>query len=241
MEDPRKAQGRRLAAAREEAGYRSARDAALSNNWPESTYRAHEAGTRTIGQDDAERYARRFRAAGVRVTAQAILFADEEETGPDEQRHRTVVPIMGYIGAGAEVDPDHEQVPPDGLDQVELRVQLPDDMIAFQVRGDSMLPKYDDGDVIVVYREQQQATDSLIGRVAAVRTYDGHRFVKRIMPGSKPHTFNLESINARTIIGARIAWSSEIWIIVPAGQVKHIGRSRSTRASERGKRGKVRQ
>lgn len=77
----RKEQGRRLAQAREAAGYRSARAAALENNWPESTYRAHEAGTRTIGVDDAERYAKRFRAAGVPISGKAILFgADEEDT-----------------------------------------------------------------------------------------------------------------------------------------------------------------
>lgn len=70
----RKAQGERLANARARAGWRSARAAALENGWAESSYRAHENGSRTIGQDDAETYARRFRAAGVQVSAQDILF-----------------------------------------------------------------------------------------------------------------------------------------------------------------------
>src|SRR5215472_1138998 len=65
----RKAQGRRLRAAREAAGFRSAREAALRYEWPESTYRAHEAGKRTIGQDDAERYAKRFKAQGAVISA----------------------------------------------------------------------------------------------------------------------------------------------------------------------------
>lgn len=73
-EAKRREQGKRLKQARVDAGYRSAREAALSNHWPESTYRAHETGTRTIGQDDAERYAKRFRAAGARITARDILF-----------------------------------------------------------------------------------------------------------------------------------------------------------------------
>jgi hypothetical protein len=80
--DPlRKAQGRRLAAARKQAGFRSARAAALENGWKESSYRAHEGGTRTIGLDDANRYARKFRALGVSVTAQSILF-DAEASQP---------------------------------------------------------------------------------------------------------------------------------------------------------------
>lgn len=78
----RKAQGERLAAARARAGWRSARAAALENGWAESSYRAHENGSRTIGQDDAETYARRFRAAGVQVSAQEILFGAGATTDP---------------------------------------------------------------------------------------------------------------------------------------------------------------
>lgn len=70
-------QGARLRKARKSAGYRSARSAALDNRWPESTYRAHEGGTRTIGQDDAERYAKRLRFRGASVTAEHILFGSE--------------------------------------------------------------------------------------------------------------------------------------------------------------------
>lgn len=227
MKNLGKAQGRRLAAAREAAGFRSARDAALSNGWPESTYRAHETGTRTIGQDDADRYATRYRAEGVNVTAQAILFGEGERADLDDMPERRIVPIMGYIGAGAEIDPDFEQVPFDGLDQVELPLLLPDEVIGLQVRGDSMLPKYADGVVIVVHREQTRSTASLVGEEAAVRTHDSRRYLKLLMPGPKAHTFNLESFNARTIVGARIAWASEIIAIIPPRQVRRATRSGS--------------
>src|SRR5271168_881481 len=73
----RREQGARLRKARESAGYRSARSAALDNHWAESTYRAHEGGTRTIGQDDAEAYAKRLRHKGAAVTAALILFGEE--------------------------------------------------------------------------------------------------------------------------------------------------------------------
>lgn len=72
----RREQGARLRKARESAGYRSARSAALENNWAESTYRAHEGGTRTIGQNDAEAYAKRLRHKGATITAAHILFGD---------------------------------------------------------------------------------------------------------------------------------------------------------------------
>lgn len=58
-------QGKRLKQARINAGFRSARDAALQHDWKESSYRAHENGTRTIGLDDAERYARSYQSSAV--------------------------------------------------------------------------------------------------------------------------------------------------------------------------------
>jgi phage repressor protein C with HTH and peptisase S24 domain len=225
MDREKAQQGRRLKAARAAAGYRSARAAALSNGWRESSYRAHEGGTRTIGQDDAERYARRFRAAGVKVTAKSILFGDDAAPAP-EPAAPGAVPIMGYIGAGAEVEPDYEQVPADGLEQIEVPYPVPSGVIGFQVRGDSMLPKYNDGDVVLVEREQPSALDAMIGFEAALRTADGQRFLKRIMPGPKPHTFNLESINARTIVGARIVWASPVRMIIPNIGLRRIGRGR---------------
>lgn len=76
--DPiKRAQGARLATARKAAGFRSARAAASNCGWKESSYRAHETGVRKIGDDDAERYARKFRGFGVNVTAQGILFGDQ--------------------------------------------------------------------------------------------------------------------------------------------------------------------
>ena len=70
-------QGKRLANCRANAGWRSARAAALNFGWAESTYRAHESGSRTIGLDDAERYAKAFRTTG-----KFILFGDGEAPEP---------------------------------------------------------------------------------------------------------------------------------------------------------------
>lgn len=155
-------------------------------------------------------------------------FANDQASSAVAPDH--VVAVMGYIGAGAEIDPDAEQVPADGLDQVELPFAVPEDMIGFEVRGDSQLPKFSDGDVIVVPREQRHATADLIGEEAAIRTQDGHRYLKRIMPGPRAHTYNLESANARTIVGARVAWASEIWAIVPARRLRHLRARRAKKA-----------
>ena len=67
MKNPRLlhiARGNRLKAAREAAGFGSMREAALACGWPESTYRAHENGSRTLGYDDIEKYLAAFRRRG---------------------------------------------------------------------------------------------------------------------------------------------------------------------------------
>jgi len=68
-------------AARLEAGFTSAAKAVKASparaKWKTSTYAAHERGSRTIGQDDAERYAAFFSARGARVTPIDIMFPEE--------------------------------------------------------------------------------------------------------------------------------------------------------------------
>jgi hypothetical protein len=81
----RKAQGSRLRTLRMKAGLKSARAAALEANWPESTYRAHENGSRTIDPSDAARYVLWFLqngAKGDNFTGRWIIYGDEEELLP---------------------------------------------------------------------------------------------------------------------------------------------------------------
>lgn len=159
------------------------------------------------------------------------ILSMARESGLLEDDAHSRISIMGYIGAGAEIDPDYEQVPEEGLDQVELPFQFVGDVIGFLVRGDSMLPKYEEGTVVVVYRDQTRSTMSLIGEVAAIRTYEGRRYLKMLKPGSRPHTYNLESFNARPITGVRIQWASEIVGTVAPRHVRHIGRTKSGKLS----------
>lgn len=78
----RLAQGSRLRTVRLAAGFPSARSAALAAGWPESTYRAHESGTRTISPRDAARYVTWFRHAGAKdgkFTGRWVIYGDEDE------------------------------------------------------------------------------------------------------------------------------------------------------------------
>ena len=149
------AQGSRLAAARKAAGWPSARAAALDNEWPESSYRAHEAGTRTIGQDDAERYARRFRSAGVAISAPGILFGPEAASRERAAAVRAVdyaeVPLLSWVSAGRLAD-GHSQIPVEDVPLLAFADLGRGDYFALKVSGDSMDRVSPEGSVIVVNR-----------------------------------------------------------------------------------------
>ncbi len=132
------------------------------------------------------------------------------------------IPIVGFIGAGAEILPEFEQVPPEGLDQVHVPFALPEEMIALEVRGDSMLPVYKDGHVVIVYKEQKKPVQAFFGEDAAVRTSDGRRYLKTIMKGS-PVT--LMSFNAAPIENVGLEWVGEIFAVLPRTQLKRVDRS----------------
>ena len=155
----KKRQGRRLEAARKAAGYRSGRSAALDNGWPESSYRAHEAGKRTIGQDDAERYARRFRMRGVKITAQAILFEPQAQPGLDAGAGEIVrVPLVSWVSAGKMVSVD--DVPETVERYLTCGDLRPGDWMALEVHGNSMDRVAPDGSIIMVNRADRQLVDS---------------------------------------------------------------------------------
>ncbi len=127
------------------------------------------------------------------------------------------VQVVGRIGAGAEIQPEFEQIPPEGLYEIEVPFPVSADAIAFQIEGDSMWPRYDPGDVIICWRQGTNVNE-VIGWEAAVRTADGKRYLKRIQRGATSGTFDLESHNAAPIRGVRIEWAAEIKGVVRSGQ-----------------------
>ena len=199
-EEQQKKIGRRLREARKKAGFSSAADAALALGISYPTYAAHENGTRGIGRETQQLYAKRFHFS------LDYLINGKEDTNYS-------VPLMGYIGAGAEIMPDFEQVPSDGLERIEIPFPLPADMVAFAVKGDSMLPVYKDGYIIIVYRDQRKSIESFYGQEAAVRTSDGKRFIKTILRGADG--VNLFSWNAAPIENVKLEWIGEIFAVLP--------------------------
>jgi repressor LexA len=132
------------------------------------------------------------------------------------------VPIMGRVGACASITPEHEQMPPEGLGEIQLPFPIAEETVAFEVVGDSMLPKYENGDIIVVYREQRHPLTSFYGEEAAVRLKTGERYLKTIERGKSASMVNLTSFNAKPINGVKLEWIGEICVTLPRAQIERL-------------------
>lgn len=197
----------RLQQAREDRGFKTARDAATYFGWRYDTYVQHENGTRGITRA-ADQYAKAFRVS------KAWLLTGEGNT------HTSIVEIVGRLGAGAEVEADMEQ---GGFGEVEIPFPLPAEMIALEVYGESMLPVYKNGHIIVVYKNQKKPLEAFYGEEAAVMLEDGRRFIKTVIRG-EGNTVNLLSWNAAPIENVRLTWVGEIFATLPRNAVHRLDR-----------------
>jgi phage repressor protein C with HTH and peptisase S24 domain len=220
MTDTRPDFAQRLEEARTKRGFKSAKDAATFFGWKYDSYIQHERGERGI-KKVADKYAKAFR-----VSAAWLL------TG-EGAADRKSIPIMGFVGAGAEIMPEFEQVPPEGLGTIDLPFNVPDGIIAFEVRGISMLPVFKDGDAILVHESQRLATENYVGEDIACRTHDGRRFLKELQYGRRRGMFNLHSHNAPLIEDVQIEWVGEIYLIVKGQQIRRIRADQSRVATKR--------
>lgn len=123
-----------------------------------------------------------------------ILHIDETPT--------LSVPIVGYVGAGAEVYAIDDHVKGDGLEIIPAPPGMVNG-IALIVRGDSMSPKWEDGEVLFI-EKTVYSIDGLIGESCYVQTADGRTYVKKLQYGSRPGLYTLVSYNAPPIIDVAI-------------------------------------
>ena len=214
----RKAQGRRLGIARQEAGYRSAREAALENGWPESSYRAHENGTRTIGLDDAERYARRFRLKNVDVEASTILFGGDDDKPASPQGIR----LVGHVGADSRPDVGiFTDVQGDLDDDIPIPPDRTPTTVAVVVRGNSMRSIARDGWLLYFneadIRVGPLSFAGLYGELCICWLIDGRVLFKELHKGKRPDLSYLTSSNDDPIPDVMVERAVRVTFIAPRG------------------------
>lgn len=124
------------------------------------------------------------------------------------------VRIVGYVGAGQRVYayPDME----DSGETIARPPMTSGDLLAVEVRGESMLPLAEEGWHIVYTAEATVDENECLNRVCVVQLdEDESMLVKRVLRGSKPQHYHLMSTNAPLIEDAKLRWAAVVKAIVP--------------------------
>jgi phage repressor protein C with HTH and peptisase S24 domain len=138
------------------------------------------------------------------------FFSLLDGSRPDGLRRSSTVPMLGFAQAGAGGFFEDAGFPAgQGLELIELPTQPADGSYALQVQGDSMLPLYRDGDVLVV---QPSATVRKGDRVV-VKTLSGEVMAK-VLERRTAKTIDLVSLNPehphRQIAATDVEWLARI-------------------------------
>jgi repressor LexA len=138
--------------------------------------------------------------------AEALEMPFEEISGAER------VPLLGEIGAGGAVayfkdDHEFETVPRPPL--------ATGRMMALQVMGESMLPKYEPGDIVYVRRDHEGILPAYLGRYCAVHLADGGTYLKILAAGSVIERYTLRSLNAADMENVEVIWASPVSFVMP--------------------------
>lgn len=131
------------------------------------------------------------------------------------------VPVAGKVGAGGAVlfsiDPEAELYD-DDVQMVPRPPLVSGRLMALEVVGSSMLPKYEDGEIIYVQApggNDGHVPEDAIGSYCAVRTSDGGTYLKVLTRGSQEERFTLRSLNAPDMENVEVLWASRVLFVMP--------------------------
>ena len=173
--------------------------------------------SKRISKDGRERWPSTESIAKVLETVDESMDQFLAGGGVYEQRdnHQAMLPLLGFAQAGAGGFFDSGGFPAgQGWDEVNIPVGPNSNTYALEVSGDSMMPLYRDGDVIIVSPSEQVRR----GDRVVVRTNDGEVMAK-ILHRQTANLIELHSLNPehppRSISMndvdwvARILWASQ--------------------------------
>lgn len=142
----------------------------------------------------------------VAISAEFGVSVDLLATGT----HRTApgqVPKVGYVGAGQAIVPFDA----DYSEWVEAPPEVAAGTVAVEVRGESMLPAYEDG--FLLYYSERLAPEQMLNKRCVVQLGNGSMLVKTLRRGTTPGLWNLGSLNAYDIEDQVVEWAAPIdWI-----------------------------
>jgi repressor LexA len=125
---------------------------------------------------------------------------------------RGQVPLAGKIGAGGEVSYQSDD---DGFEMVDRPPSAIGNIIALEVLGDSMLPKYEAGDIIYISQDDIGPPEKHVGEYCAVRLREGGTYLKLVAQGRDDRHFTLRSLNAGDMENVEVEWATRVLFIMP--------------------------
>ncbi len=150
----------------------------------------------------------------LRKIADALEMPVDQLTGT-----AAMVPVLGKIGAGGEVlfevDPDRELNESAEIPMVPRPPLTVGRLMALEVVGSSMLPKYEAGEIIYVRRDHDGVLPEYLNRYCAVRTAEGGTFLKVLATGSEPDRYTLRSLNAPDMENVEVVWAAPVLFVMP--------------------------
>ena len=203
----------RLRQARTAKGFDSATSAADAFGWNRNTYVSNENGNAPFSYRRAKEYAQAFG-----VSAEWLYDAAGAMVGAGSEG---LVPVIGRVGAS----PEGIVLFATGDDPTEL-VPIPPggaaSARALKVVGHSMRGVADDGALIYFEDQRTPPTPDMLGHVVVVETDTDEVLVKRLLRGSRPGLYDLESVAGPVRQDARLRWAAHITAIIPPFQARRI-------------------
>lgn len=123
-----------------------------------------------------------------------------------------MVPVVGYVGAGAEM---HFYATADSPDEfVPMPENGNENTVAVEIRGSSLGSIFDTW--LVYYdRIEDQPTTDMLNKLCVVGLEDDRVLVKRLRRGSGRGLYNLESTTEGLIEDAVIRWAAKVKTMTP--------------------------
>lgn len=144
-------------------------------------------------------------------TSTLVKLAEFFEVPVDSLAGREEVDLVGKVGAGGSVLFEAFDVP----ETVPRPPAAAGKLVALVVEGESMLPRYDPGDIIYIKREHDGVLPEYIGHYCAVHLSDGGTFLKILELGTEPGVYTLRSHNAADMRNVEVIWASPVLFVMP--------------------------
>lgn len=172
-----------------------------------STYMAHENGFRGLSRA-APRYAAFFKVS-LDWLVSGVGPMVRLRQAPTE--HKRSFQLVGYVGAGGHAHFFPEEQP---LDEVVLPGDTSENMVAVEIRGDSLGSIFDRW--LVLYDDiRRPMAAELLGRLCVLGLDDGRILIKKIQRSRMKGHYHLFSHTEDPILDACVEWAARVKVMMP--------------------------